>query len=119
MKELVCITCPKGCRLLVDDSGSVSVSGDGCQRGIDYAKKETTNPTRVITSTVHIEGAAIDRLPVKTDRDIPKGSIFAAMELLDGLIVYAPVKTGDIIVQNLLGTEANWVATRTLPKRAL
>lgn len=119
MKELVCITCPKGCRLLADDAGNVSIIGSGCQRGIDYAKKEMTNPTRVITSTVHIEGATIDRLPVKTDKDIPKSSIFAAMELLDGLIVYAPVKTGDIIVRDILGTGSNWVATRTLHKMDL
>lgn len=114
MKELICITCPKGCHLKVDDAGNVSVGGTGCQKGVDYAKKEMTNPTRVITSTVHIVGAAIDRLPVKTDRDIPKGAIFAAMKLLDGLIVHAPIRVGDVIVPDILGTGANWVATRTL-----
>lgn len=115
MKELICITCPKGCIMKVNEDGTV-ISGDGCSRGVEYAKKEMTNPTRVITSTVCIEGAGIDRLPVKTDRDIPKGDIFAAMRLLDALTVTAPVKVGDIIVPNILGSQANFVATRSLPK---
>lgn len=116
MKELICITCPKGCHLLVNEAGEVASNDIGCPKGAEYAKKEMTNPTRVITSTVRIKGAAIDRLPVKTDMDIPKGSIFAAMELLDGLTAYAPVKTGDVIVPDLLDTGANWVATRSLPE---
>lgn len=114
MKELVCITCPKGCMMKVDPNGDV-ISGAGCQRGNTYAKKEITNPTRVITSTVAIEGAAIDRLPVKTDRDIPKCDIFLAMSVLDGLTVSAPIKTGDVVAAKILGSDANFVATRSLP----
>jgi CxxC motif-containing protein len=121
MKTLICIVCPKGCHLRVDDADvpvrAMKVSGNGCDRGAVYAEKEITNPTRVVTSTVCISGAAFVRLPVKTDRDIPKKSIFEAMRLLDGLTVKAPVKAGDIIVPDVLGTGANFVATRTLPAR--
>lgn len=113
MKELICITCPKGCIMKVDPDGNV-ISGASCQRGNTYAKKEVTNPTRVITSTVVIEGAAIDRLPVKTDRDIPKCDIFRAMLLLDGLTVSAPIKVGDVVAAKILGSDANFVATRSL-----
>lgn len=115
MKELICITCPKGCIMKVDPDGNV-ISGAGCQRGNTYAKKEVTNPTRVITSTVAIEGASIDRLSVKTDRDIPKCDIFQAMLLLDGLTVSAPIKVGDVVVAKILGSDANFVATRSLPR---
>lgn len=115
MKELICITCPKGCMMKVDPNGNV-ISGAGCQRGNTYAKKEVTNPTRVITSTVAIEGAAIDRLPVKTDRDIPKYEIFRAMSLLDGLTVSAPIKAGDVVVAKILDSDASFVATRSLPR---
>lgn len=115
MKELICITCPKGCIMKVDSEGNV-ISGAGCQRGDTYAKKEITNPTRVITSTVAIEGAAISRLPVKTDTDIPKSGIFQAMLLLDGLTVSAPIKAGDVVVAKILDSDANFVATRSLPR---
>ena len=110
-QQLVCIVCPKGCRLMVEDG---KVTGAGCERGVAYAIKETTHPTRVITSTVCIEGASLPRLPVKTDSDIPKECIFEAMALLDGLTVSAPVKVGDVIVPAVCGTEANWIATRDM-----
>ncbi|MDL2229915.1 DUF1667 domain-containing protein [Treponema sp. OttesenSCG-928-L16] len=116
MKEIICIVCPKGCRLKVDENNNYAVTGNSCDRGVAYGQKELTNPTRVITSTVIIEGAPVSRLPVKTDRDIPKKDIFSAMALLDGLSVKAPVRAGDIIVKDILGTGANFVATRTLEK---
>jgi CxxC motif-containing protein len=98
--------------------GTMAVRGNGCSRGADYAVKEFTNPTRVTTSTVRIKGAAFARLPVKTDRDIPKDAVFKAVRLLDDLTVNAPVKCGDIILPNILNTGANFVATRTLLKEA-
>lgn len=116
MKELICIVCPKGCHLKVDEQNGYAVTGNQCERGVVYGKKELTNPTRVITSTVRVQGAQIPRLPVKTDRDIPKKDIFPAMCLLDSVTVKAPVHCGDIIIPDILGTGANFVATRSLPE---
>ena len=55
MRELICITCPKGCHLKVDEENDYKVTGNGCPRGAIYGKKECTHPTRVVTSTVKIE----------------------------------------------------------------
>ena len=33
MKELICIVCPRGCHLLVDEEHGYAVSGISCQRG--------------------------------------------------------------------------------------
>jgi CxxC motif-containing protein len=115
MTTFTCIVCPKGCRLRIDEK--MTVSGNGCERGAVYAVKELTNPTRVTTSTVRIRGAAYTRLPVKTDRDIPKSAVRNAVRLLDRVTVDAPVKCGDIILSNILDTGANFVATRTLPRQ--
>ena len=49
MKEFICIECPKGCRLKVDDE--MNVTGNTCIRGKTYAINELTCPKRVITST--------------------------------------------------------------------
>lgn len=114
MADLICIVCPKGCHLHVDED-TLKVTGNECMRGEIYAQSELTNPVRVVTSTVRITGAEIPRLPVKTDGDIPKKDIFAAMKLLDNIKVEAPVKKGDIIVANILGGAVNFVATRSLP----
>lgn len=114
MKELICIVCPKGCHLLIDEENNCKVTGNQCARGEEYGRVELTAPTRVVTSTVCAQGGLHPRLSVKTDSPIPKKKIMEAMTLLDGITVQAPIRTGDIIVKNLLNTGANFVATRDL-----
>lgn len=117
MKELICITCPKGCHLKVDEE-TFAVTGNSCPRGAVYGENELRNPLRVVTSTVVLEGAAARRLPVKTDRPIPKGKMFDLMKLLDGVRATAPVRVGDVLLADVLGTGANVVATGSAEKRA-
>lgn len=114
MKELICIVCPKGCHLHVDENEDYRVSGQGCARGAEYGKKELTNPTRVITSTVKVRGAMYARCPVKTAAPIPKALIFDAMRLLDDVELEAPVRDGDIVVADVCGTGIPFVAARNL-----
>ncbi len=116
MTELVCIVCPKGCHLRVDEQNGYRVTGNDCPRGEEYGKKELTNPTRVVTSTVAITGASINRLPVKTDRDIPKKDMMRTMQLLSAVSVSAPIRTGDVILNNILGLGINIVATRDVER---
>jgi len=112
--ELVCIVCPSGCRLKVDPAKGYAVTGNTCKRGEEYGKQEVANPTRVITSTVCIAAAELPRMPVKTDSPIPKGKIFDAMKLLEGLEVKGPVKSGTVVVKDICGCGANFVSTRSL-----
>lgn len=114
MTELICIVCPKGCHLNVDEKNDLAVSGNLCRRGEEYGKKEMLNPTRIITSTVCIDGAVLRRCPVKTDKAIPKGLIMGAMKELEDVRIQAPVHTGQIIIPNVCGTGSNFVATRNL-----
>ena len=114
MKELICIVCPNGCRLRVDPDADFAVSGAKCSRGIEYGKTELCNPTRVVTSTVCIEGGAYPRLPVKTDHPIAKSKVFDVMRLLDGVTVKSPVRTGDVILRNILGTDVSIVACKDM-----
>lgn len=114
MKELICITCPKGCRLTVDESDGIKVNGYGCERGIVYARKELTDPTRVLTSTVKAEGGPLARLPVKSDRDVPKPMLRDIVIELEKITAHCPVQCGQVLVENILGTGANIVATRSL-----
>lgn len=114
MTNIICIVCPKGCHLAVDENNDYTVTGYGCDRGIAYGKKELVNPTRVLTSTVKITGAIHHRCPVKTNSDIPKGMIPQAMALLDHLELVSPVYTGDVVVKDICGTGVDWVSTRTI-----
>ena len=48
MKEMICIVCPRGCRMKVDNNGNVE--GNFCKRGEVYARQEAIRPLRMITS---------------------------------------------------------------------
>ena len=91
MKELICIVCPKGCHLRVDEEKDYQVTGHSCPRGAEYGRQELLNPTRVLTSTVRVEGGLHARLPVKTDGVIPKEKMMEAVRLLDSVRAQAPV----------------------------
>lgn len=116
--QLVCISCPMGCRLTLErDSASpqgYQVTGNICKRGVEYAIKEVTAPTRMVTSTVKISGAYLPRLPVRTDQAIPKEKIMACMAIINGLTVKSPVKMGQVLVEDILGTGVKLVAARSL-----
>ncbi len=114
MKELICIVCPQGCHLKVDEENGCAVTGNSCPRGAEYGKMELTHPTRVVTSTVRCEGGLYPRCPVKTDRAIPKELMFRVMEALDNVTLTAPIQVGQVVAENVCGTGANVVASRSL-----
>ena len=116
-RELICIGCPLGCPLTVTMEGTeITVTGNTCKRGEIYAKKEVTNPTRVVTSSVHVEGGGIAMVSVKTKDDIPKDKIFACMEEIRKVSVAAPVHIGDIVIENCAGTGVPVIATKNVEK---
>lgn len=112
-RELICIGCPMGCPLSVSvDGHTVSVTGNTCPHGKEYAEKEVTAPTRVVTSTVKILNADLARVSVKTEKDIPKEKIFECMAEIRRASVTAPVAIGDIVIENVAGTGVNVIATK-------
>lgn len=115
IKRLTCISCPNGCNLLIDTNTN-NVTGNSCNIGVKYALNEINNPVRTITSTVKIKNAMYEVLPVKTKDPISKNLIFNVMEILNNTIVYAPIKVGEIIIENILDTGINIVATRSLER---
>lgn len=116
MANIICIVCPKGCHLAVDEE-TLAVAGNGCPRGAEYGKNELTHPVRVVTSTVRVEGAAIGRCPVKTKGSVPKEKMFDVVRALDGVCLRAPIACGDVVLPDVCGTGVDIVATRALPER--
>lgn len=114
VRNLICINCPMGCPLTVEmkEGQVVSVSGNTCKRGEIYARKEVTNPTRIVTTTVKVKGGETDRVSVKTKEDIPKEKIFDCIRALKGIEVTAPVHIGDVILKNAADTGVDIVATK-------
>ncbi len=102
-----------GCMLTVEtsDDGEMVVSGNTCKNGEIYAKKELTNPTRIVTSTVKVLNGKTAVCSVKTAPDISKDKIFDVMEIVKQAQVDAPVKIGDVIIHNVCNTGSDVVAT--------
>ena len=118
IRNLTCISCPMGCPITVEMDGDevVSVTGNTCKRGDVYARKEVTDPTRIVTSTVRVIGGKADMVSVKTKEDIPKGKIFDCVKALKGVEVEAPVKIGEVIVPDVAGTGVDIVATKNVAR---
>lgn len=113
----LCIGCPLGCRLEVDEDSHgdiIEIRGSSCRKGDRYAVQEHTDPRRSVATTVAITGGLWPRLPVKTDGDIPKDLVRAACEELRRIRLRAPVKMGDVVVDDLLETGCAVVATRSM-----
>ena len=115
--KLICITCPVGCALDVTHDGEtiLNVDGNTCNRGIDYAKQELTDPRRMVTTTVRVKGGLHPLLPVYTSAPIPKPRVFDLLREIRQVEVEAPVKMGQVILSNVVETDANVLASRNMP----
>ena len=115
-RDLICIGCPLGCPLTVTiENGEVTtVTGNTCPKGDAYARKEVTNPTRIVTSTVVVEGGVAPMVSCKTAADIPKGKIFDVTNALKDVVAKAPVVIGDVLLADVAGTGVDIVATKNV-----
>lgn len=114
-KNLVCIVCPLGCKLSIEKDGDTyKVNGNSCKRGHDYAIEEYTHPTRMLTSTMKLLDSNHVRVPVHTSAPIPKEKIFDAMAVINTTNAHAPVKMGDVLIQNILDTGVDVCSSRTI-----
>lgn len=117
-KELTCIVCPMGCRLeieLDDYDQPLSISGNLCIRGKDYALKEIIAPERVLTTTIKTKKGVFPLVSVRSDKPLPKASIFAVMNIINNTGVQAPINIHDILIENILDLGVNIIATSTNP----
>jgi CxxC motif-containing protein len=117
-REIVCIVCPTGCRIQVsgEDPQALTITGNECKKGKEYALKEITDPRRTLITTVRLHHAGLRRLPVRTNIEIPKQSIFTCMEVINRTEVEAPVEIGQVIISDILGTGADLIATRSMAR---
>lgn len=118
--ELTCIGCPMGCPLTVtkENGEVIDVTGNTCPRGAAYGRKEVTNPTRIVTSTVRVAGGTLAAVSCKTRSDVPKGKIFDVVRALKEVEVAAPVAIGQVLVTDVAGTGVDIVATKNVAKKA-
>lgn len=114
----MCVSCPVGCEINVDiDQGSiVHLEGNRCPRGEDYARQEAVEPKRVLATSVRVAGGTYPLVSVRTSTPVPLERIPDMMEHIKRLTVSAPVRLGQVLDRELLGTQADLVATRDVPQ---
>ena len=105
-RNLICIICPRGCALTADitDSG-VTVTGNACPKGAEYAINECTNPVRTVTATVRVSNRENTMVSVKTASPVAKGAMMDVMTYLRSVQVDAPLSIGQIIASNICGAD--------------
>lgn len=111
--QIICIGCPVGCLITVKkkEDGSLDITGNTCKKGEAYARSEMTAPVRTVTSMIRVEGGSGKVVPVKTAAEIPKEKIGACMDEIEARVVCAPVKVGDVLIENVAGTSVAVAAT--------
>ncbi len=112
---ITCIGCPSGCQIEITKIGEeFQIKGNECKRGEDYAIQEFTAPKRVLTTTIQVKNGILPLIPVRSDRPLPKGRLFDCMQFLSSVEIPAPIKMGQIIVENILQLDGNIIASRDL-----
>ena len=117
--DIICTGCPKGCRVTVtvEKEEITDIKGFECPTGKEYAINEYKNPTRILPTTIRVKEGEFPLVPVKTAKPIPKSLLLEAMKVIAEKEVIAPIKIGDTIIENILDTSVNIVATRNIEKK--
>ena len=120
-----CTTCPSECALTVevaeDATGAlrvISVQGNRCPRGKIFAEQEITCPMRILATTVVVKNGDERLLPVRTANAIPRALHMQAMELVRHASIEAPIHMGDVIMNDVLGTGVDLIASMDVARAA-
>jgi CxxC motif-containing protein len=118
-EKMICITCPVGCTLEVTHAGEtlLNVEGNTCPRGEAFVKEELTDPRRMVATTAKVEGGLHPLVPVYTAAPFPKPRIFALLDAIRQVELAAPVKIGQVVLADALGTGIDVVASRDMPEQ--
>jgi CxxC motif-containing protein len=112
-KRVTCVVCPVGCEIIITGSERevAEVTGFQCKKGKSYAQNEHLNPKRIFTSTVKVRNYDYTVLPVRSDAPVPKKILFECMEIIRHITVTSPVKQGQIIIRDIMGSGVNIIAS--------
>jgi len=114
--RLTCVLCPVGCELEVsrDGSSDVQVTGNQCDKGIPFAVEEVLHPKRNLATSVPVRGTAATMVSVRLSGPVPREMIFPILAEVAKLRPEAPVRRGQVLIADVLGTGVDVIATRTV-----
>lgn len=80
----------------------------------EAAAREHADPRRMVTTRVAVPNGWWARLPVHTSLEVPKDRVMDIVRHLRSVEVSAPIRMGDVVVSDVLGTGADVIASRDL-----
>ena len=115
--RLTCVLCPVGCELEVrrDGSTEVEVSGNQCDKGIPFAVEEVLHPKRNLATSVPVQGTEATMVSVRLSGPVPREMIFPILAEIARLRPEVPVRRGQVLIADVLGSGVDVIATRTVP----
>ena len=103
-KEIICLTCPTGCHIQVTNrDGDLTIEGNECPRGEEYAREEFREPKRVVTATCRTLGEHARRLPVRTTGPVAMEHIDDLLKQIYALELSPPMAAGDVVIRDFYG----------------
>ena len=117
-KEITCIICPIGCKILVRTDGTrfEVLKGNKCKRGIEYTRNEALDPRRTLTTSILVKNGDWPLVSVKSSQSIPKEKLFLVLQEIKKATVKAPVASGQIVLKNVSDTGIDILATKTVQR---
>lgn len=118
-QEITCIICPIGCKIIVKSKGKKVdiIKGFNCKKGIEYATHEALKPTRMLATSVLVNGGKWPLVSVKTSRPVPKEKIWDVLTQIKKKNISAPVKSGKVVIKNVADTDIDIIATKSVNKK--
>ena len=116
--KITCIICPIGCEMTIHHKEGIitTMEGHQCKKGIGYAEEELFDPKRTLTTTMIVSDGDLPLVSVKSDRPIPKHSLFDVMDTISEIEVHAPIEIGDVLIDNITSLNVNIIATKNVKK---
>jgi CxxC motif-containing protein len=113
--RLTCVLCPVGCELEVcSTERGLDVQGNQCEKGIDFATEEVLYPKRNLATSIPVKGSATRLVSVRLSDRVPREKIFPILKEIAKLRPEAPVKRGQVLIPDVLGSGVDVIATRTV-----
>ena len=118
-KEITCIVCPMGCKILVNtkEKQFKITRGNKCKKGMEYAKNEVCDPRRTVTTSILVKDGEWPLVSVRSTQPIPKDKMFTALQEIRHTMVNAPVTSGQVLIRNIALSGIDIVATKTVQKK--
>lgn len=113
-KEFICIVCPNGCHISVDDDNHIS--GYTCLRGLKYVEQELKDPRRFLTSTFKVNNGLSRVCPCRSSTNVSKDKMFDIIKEIDKVQVNAPITMHQVIIKNVLNLGVDIIATKEIDK---